>query len=588
MIKKLKEDISTRIAAGEVIERPVSVAKEMLENSLDAGAKSVTIHTLDGGKLSFVIEDDGCGMSFDELPLAIERYATSKINTLDDLENISTLGYRGEALASVAAISKIEIITRQKNDDEGSILKATAGQISLHKKTSATKGTRIQIDDMFFNLPARRKFLKTGTAELRRIASVVNDYALLHYDKTFRLYEGTKKILEYFPVKTQEEALLRRIGEETKIYSADFSFANVTVKMWYNPLSDSKKVVINLFVLGRRVQDAGIRAAITTAGVGNGEWLVLVECNPRDIDVNVHPTKEEIRFRRSGDVFKAVYTCAKHIFARRHAMEGLGAAEEVSPKIETLASQIDTSSRDKQFFVSNAPTNYDYSNMGWQATHKTKPLDTPQNKAEETKNSTMFESEVRLELEDNNTSTNKKFLGQLSSGFLVFDFPHSMAIMDPHAAHERILFEQICADFKDGVKTQNLTIPQVMPEAVAANAKLYEAELARLGFLTKGEAIVAVPVIRGKGHMSPVEMLRSTVAGIESEQDPTKRDREVWWRMARMACRDAVKLGQKFLEEEALELLSKLEQCENPFTCPHGRPTLLIFEEEKLRGWFER
>ncbi len=586
MIKKLKEDISTRIAAGEVIERPVSVAKEMLENSLDAGATSVTIRTLDGGKLSFVIEDDGCGMSFDELPLAIERYATSKISTLDDLENISTLGYRGEALASVAAISKIEIITRQEGSDEGSILKATAGQISLHKKTSAPKGTRIQIDDMFFNLPARRKFLKTGTAELRRIASVVNDYALLHYDKTFRLYEGTKKILEYFPVKTQEEALSRRIGEETKIYSADYSFANIRVKMWYNPLPDSKKVVLNLFVLGRRVQDAGVRAAITTAGVGNGEWLILIECNPRDIDVNVHPTKEEIRFRRSGDVFKAVYTCAKHIFARRHAMEGLGAAEEVSPKIEALASQIDTKDSDKQFFVSNAP-NFDYSNSGWQVTHKTKPSEL-QAKAEGIKNNTLFEGETKLELDDKEASDGKKFLGQLSSGFLVFDFPHSMAIMDPHAAHERILFEQICSDFKDGVKTQNLTIPQIMPETVATNAKLYKAELVRLGFLTKNDAIVAVPVIRGKGHMSPVEMLRSTIAGIESEQDPTKRDREVWWRMARMACRDAVKLGQKFLADEALELLAKLEQCENPFTCPHGRPTLLIFEEEKLRGWFER
>ncbi len=586
MIKKLKEDISTRIAAGEVIERPVSVAKELLENSLDAGATSVTIRTLDGGKLSFVIEDNGCGMSFDELPLAIERYATSKISTLDDLENISTLGYRGEALASVAAISKIEIITRQEGSDEGSILKAIAGQISLHKKTSAPKGTRIQIDDMFFNLPARRKFLKAGTAELRRIASVVNDYALLHYDKTFRLYEGTKKILEYFPVKTQEEALFRRIGEETKVYSADFSFANIKVKMWYNPLPDSKKVVLNLFVLGRRVQDAGVRAAITTAGVGNGEWLVLIECNARDIDVNVHPTKEEIRFRRSGDVFKAVYTCAKHIFARRHAMEGLGAAEEISPKIETLASQIETRDSDKQFFVSNAP-NFDYSNSGWQVTHKTKPGE-QQSKAENTKSYATFESETKLELDDKEASTSKKFLGQLSSGFLVFDFPHSMAIMDPHAAHERILFEQICSDFKDGVKTQNLTIPQIMPETVATNAKLYGAELARLGFLTKNEAIVAVPVIRGKGHMSPVEMLRSTIAGIESEQDPTKRDREVWWRMARMACRDAVKLGQKFLEDEALELLAKLEQCENPFTCPHGRPTLLIFEEEKLRGWFER
>ena len=583
MIHRLKEDISTRIAAGEVIERPVSIAKELLENSLDAGANSITIRTLDGGKLSFVIEDDGCGMSHEELPLAIERYATSKISKLSDLENISTLGYRGEALASVAAISKIEIITRQEGSKEGSILKATAGRVTMHEKTNATKGTRIQIDDIFFNLPARRKFLKTGTAELRRIATIVNDYALLHYEKTFRLYEGTKKILEYFPVKSQEEAMVRKIGEDSKIYASSFTFANVTVNMWYNPLPDAKKIVINLFVLGRRVEDAGVRAAITTAGVGNGEWLVLIECNPRDIDVNVHPTKEEIRFRRSGDVFKAVYTCAKHIFARRHAMEGLGAGN-VTPQIELLARQMPSDDRKGEFFTSNAPSGVDYSNMGWQAIHKTKP--TTQEARAETCAKTVFEAEGTLELEEEDSG--KRFLGQLSSGFLVFDFPHSMAIMDPHAAHERILFEQICSDFKDGVKTQNLAIPQVMPEAVAANAKLYEKELSRLGFQIKNDAIVAVPVIRGKGHMSPVEMIRSTVAGITSEQDPTKRDREVWWRMARMACRDAVKLGQKFLESEAQELLSRLEKCQDPFTCPHGRPTLLVFEEEKLRAWFER
>ena len=583
MIHRLKEDISTRIAAGEVIERPVSIAKELLENSLDAGANSITIRTLDGGKLSFVIEDDGCGMSHEELPLAIERYATSKISNLSDLENISTLGYRGEALASVAAISKIEIITRQEGSEEGSILKATAGKVTMHERTNATKGTRIQIDDIFFNLPARRKFLKTGTAELRRIATIVNDYALLHYEKTFRLYEGTKKILEYFPVKSQEEAMARRIGQDSKIYASSFTFANVTVNMWYNPLPDAKKIVINLFVLGRRVEDAGVRAAITTAGVGNGEWLVLIESNPRDIDVNVHPTKEEIRFRRSGDVFKAVYTCAKHIFARRHAMEGLGAGN-VTPQIEMLARQMPSNDRKGEFFTSNAPSGIDYSNMGWQAIHKTKP--STQEARGQTSAKTVFEAESTLELEE--ADNGKRFLGQLSSGFLVFDFPHSMAIMDPHAAHERILFEQICSDFKDGVKTQNLAIPQVMPEAVAANAKLYEKELSRLGFQIKNDAIVAVPVIRGKGHMSPVEMIRSTVAGIESEQDPTKRDREVWWRMARMACRDAVKLGQKFLESEAQELLSRLEQCQDPFTCPHGRPTLLVFEEEKLRAWFER
>ncbi|MCF0247960.1 MAG: DNA mismatch repair endonuclease MutL, partial [Synergistes sp.] len=308
MIKRLPPDVSTRIAAGEVVERPSSVAKELIENSIDAGARSITIQTEQGGKNSFVIEDDGCGIPFDELPLALERYATSKISDIDDLERISTLGYRGEALASVAAVSRMEIRSRTADSETGGLIRCEAGDITLHTETPAKPGTRIQVDDLFFNLPARRKFLKSSTAELRRIAQIINDYALIHPEVTFRLYEENKKILEYTASGGIEETLLRRWGKQTKIYSSHSKDASLSVKMWWNPLPDSRRVVTTLFVNDRRVQDSAVRAAISSAdAAAYGEWLIVISLPPQDVDVNIHPTKEEVRFRKSGEIFKAVH-----------------------------------------------------------------------------------------------------------------------------------------------------------------------------------------------------------------------------------------------------------------------------------------
>ena len=321
MIKRLAPDISTRIAAGEVIERPSSVAKELIENSLDAGARTISIQTEQGGKSSFVIEDDGCGIPCAELPLALERYATSKITDIEDLERISTLGYRGEALASIAAVSRMEIRSKAAEAEAGGLIRCEAGEITLHTETPAKPGTRIQIDDLFFNLPARRKFLKTSSAELRRIVQIVNDYALIHPEVTFRLYEESKKILEYTGAACVEDTLLRRWGRQTKIYHSESQSGSLSARLWWNPIPDSRRVVIMLFVNRRRVQDAAIRAALSTAdAAAYGEWLVLLDLPPQDVDVNIHPTKEEVRFRRSGEAFKIVYDNAKVIFAQRHSI----------------------------------------------------------------------------------------------------------------------------------------------------------------------------------------------------------------------------------------------------------------------------
>jgi len=578
MIKRLDADVATRIAAGEVIERPVSVAKELIENSVDAGAKTITLYLEQGGKSSLVVEDDGCGIAFNELPLALERYATSKISTIDDLERIATLGYRGEALASVAAVSRLEIRSRVAGVEFGGIIRCEAGVVTLHSEAPCYQGTRIQVEDLFFNLPARRKFLKTASAELRRVIQVVNDYALLHPEISFRLYSDQKKILEHQDALTVEDMLDKKWGGETRKYYSQLSRGGNSVRVWWNSMPDARRVSMTLFVNGRRVQDATIRAAVCAGEASAyGEWLVLLTLPPDQLDINIHPTKEEIRFRRSQDIFKLIYDTARLIFNQKL---GINPQELVSGSGEFFS----VSAQAPQAFFERTNDVLPISQL-WPARELSRAAG-PAGGAE-------FYSAERTAASDKDgyaatLQTVKNYIGQTASGYLLFDFRDGLAIIDPHAAHERILYEDICESFKDNIVTQKLALPQEIPPALRAEATTAEDELLRLGFLIEDGCLTGVPMLRGRGRLSPLEMLRSALRGIEVEHDPAKRDREVWWRMARLACRDAVKLGGRIERTEADELLKRLEMCETPFTCPHGRPTVFLLLDSKLKEWFER
>ncbi len=575
MIKRLDSEVSGRVAAGEVIERPSSVAKELIENSIDASARNVTLYIEQGGKTSFVIEDDGCGIPFEELPLALERYATSKISTLDDLERISTLGYRGEALSSVAAVSRMEIRSRERISETGGIIRCEGGAVTLHAESPSHPGTRIQVDDLFFNLPARRKFLKTASAELRRILQVVNDYALVNPELTFRVFSDRKRILELLPPGSTDKALKRRWGDETPLYSAATSFNSNSVKIWWNPIPDSRRTVITIFVNGRRIQDPTIRSAVCGGdAAAYGEWLVILEMPPEDLDVNIHPAKEEVRFRRSGDIYKLVLQTTRKIFSRKYSFSPDGA-----PQTEGDTSFAFSENRSSGWFDRTDPM---FSQIPWkpvsEVAQATERVSSPE--------ATVFIPAGRPDPVP--VDGFKNYIGQTAKGFLIFDLPNGLAIVDPHAAHERILYEDIAESFKEGIATQNLTVPIEIPVSLLPEINMFSKELNDLAFLFENDRLVGVPMLRGRSKLSPLDMLRSALRGIEVEKDPGKRDREVWWRMARLACRDAVKLGSRFEREEAEALMNKLQACSSPFTCPHGRPTIFLIENKKLEDWFER
>ena len=575
MIKRLDSEVSSRIAAGEVIERPSSVAKELIENSIDASAQNITLYIEQGGKSSFVIEDDGCGIPFEELPLALERYATSKISTLDDLERISTLGYRGEALSSVAAVSRMEIRSRERTSETGGIIKCEGGAVILHTESPTHPGTRIQVDDLFYNLPARRKFLKTASAELRRILQVVNDYALVNPELTFRVFSDGKRILELLPPGSTDKALERRWGDETPIYSSATSFNSNNVKIWWNPIPDSRRTVITIFVNARRIQDHTIRSAVCGGeSAAYGEWLVILEMPPEDLDVNIHPAKEEVRFRRSGDIYKLILQTTRKIFSRKYAFTSEG-----TPQMEEKAPFPFSETRRTGWFDRTDPM---FSQTPWKPVSEV--TQTPERVS--SPETAVFIPAGRPD--PVTVDDRKNYIGQTAKGFLIFDLPNGIAIVDPHAAHERILYEEIAESFKEGIATQNLTIPFEVPASLLPEINIFSKELNDLAFIFEEDRLAGVPMLRGRSKLSPLDMLRSALRGIEVEKDPEKRDREVWWRMARLACRDAVKLGRRFEREEAETLMDKLQACSSPFTCPHGRPTIFLIENRKLEDWFER
>ncbi|MFP4482054.1 MAG: DNA mismatch repair endonuclease MutL [Thermovirgaceae bacterium] len=573
-IKRLDESVSSRIAAGEVIENPASVVKELLENALDASSTQVRVSLRQGGKARIVVEDDGIGIAFDELPLAVERFATSKIDSADDLESIGTLGYRGEALASLGAVSRLEIRSLSDGAVKGGLIRCNGGIVEAHLEISSEKGTRVQADDLFFNLPARRKFLKQAASETRKVARLLREYAVAYPDVGFSLTSDGKPLFDSGGGKYRKTVLESQWGKDPRLLSRKGQSGDVAIEAWWQPHTTGSRLTLTIFVNGRRVNDPAVRAAVSSLGPkAAGTWFLLVDVPPPSVDVNIHPAKAEVRFKNSGEIFQAVSGVAESLTGGREGkaqFEGWNIGSREFPK-SPLGPLGKTRSLETSFRGDTTGAASLFARVS------EPPPDPKSEKA--------CEADV-----DHDESF--RYFGMLDSGYLLFKAGDSLVIVDPHAAHERILYEKALSRIEcEKGKSQNLSVPEALPPTLAASAADFTKALEREGFFLaekEGQTLLtAVPAVSGGLMLTPLEMLRTAVEELERSQGVESRPK-LQARWALLACKRAVKLGESFETKEAMSLWRDLSACMHPESCPHGRPTSISLDAARLGRLFGR
>ena len=571
-IKILPENVSSTIAAGEVVERPASVVKELAENSLDADAKAIQISTEEGGKLLIEVVDDGSGIAQAEVLLAVARFATSKLQTAQDLFAIDTLGFRGEALSSIAAVSRLEMITRAQGEDVGSKLNVNGGDIKPLSTIGSPPGTVMRVRDLFYNVPARRKFLKTENTERRWITRFVSRYALAYPHVRFELQQEGRSLLNTSGKGDPREVLTEVFGLETArqmISIPPSPGAEISVSGFVGPpeLNRSNRRELTFFVNGRWVQDSSLSAAVlqayhTLLMVGRYPIAVLfLQVHPEQVDVNVHPTKSEIRFREPDRVFAVIQRAIRATL--------MGHTSPVRVDFQSTWSREGTSSRPGAISA----------DWGFAAESSFDPS-----------------ASRPLSLQGvlpSGTIPLLRAVGQIGAAYLVAEGPDGLYLVDQHAAHERILFEKMMAERDAGaLESQNLLETQTIEFSHSEAALLEEnlKALQELGFVIEpfGERsfrLRAVPsLVTGK---DPLFALRSVVEEFEENEEPLADALEA--RLAARICkRVAIKAGQVLSFAEQRQLLRDLESCSMPRTCPHGRPTMIHLSIDALERQFGR
>ena len=608
-IQQLDERVIAQIAAGEVIERPASVVKELVENALDAGANEITVQTAQGGRRLLRVSDNGSGIATSEVELALTRHATSKLRTVDDLEHINTLGFRGEALASVAAVSHLTLLTCYIDEQTGTQIRVEGGDVVSYKPMGAPRGTIITVENLFFNTPARLKFLKTDNTERRHISSVVMNYALAYPQVRFRLIHDGRETLHTNGTGSLSDALVTLFGVNdfknmVEIESADnptVRFVNVYGFTSTPDFSRGDRSKILLFVNGRAIQDSKISYAVIQAYhtfLMNGRYpiaVVLIQVPTDEVDVNVHPAKAEVRFRDPSKIFSAVQKAVRRAVVSQASplanIRGSGLSTVQRPRIEreitTNLGRVDTAQLDmhldmqdtgqsaRQRDLTNNNIHHDYDPYEM---HQDDLGTIPEGMGSPKKPRTLPLLRV---------------VGQISASYIVTEGPSGMYLIDQHAAHERILYEQ----FMEAYHAQETLSQQVLDaqtiQLSPVDARLIEENidaLAAVGFELEAFGpnmftVRAVPAMLADAN--PQALVASIISDLELGNKPGEQSIED--KIVLRICKQvAVKAGQVLSREEMQGLIRQLERCESPHTCPHGRPTILHMSADHLAREFGR
>jgi DNA mismatch repair protein MutL len=589
-IRLLSPDVASQIAAGEVIERPASVVKELLENSLDAGARSISITVEEAGKKLIEVADDGSGIPSEELELAVSRHATSKLVRSDELFSISTLGFRGEALASIGSVSRMTVTSRVQSEQEGARLRVEGGQTISLTKIGATVGTTVRVEDLFYNVPARLKFLKSDTTERRATDVLVTRYALAYPAKRFKLADGKNVVLQTSGDGDRRAILAALYGVDVAKQMLEVMAEEESLRLtgFISPtsLTRSNRREITFFINGRWVHDVALNTALlqayhTLLMVGRYPLTALfLDIHPAEVDVNVHPAKAEVRFRNPDKVFSFVQRSARRALLAYSPVPGV--APSLWGTTRTLPIE--------------QPRN---SGLDWKIGHDEELFETRDQRSE---NQTPIpNSQLRIPPSESPREASSpqpsipllRLVGQIGAAYLVAEGPDGLYLVDQHAAHERVLFEKLMAQHAmNNIPSQALLTPAVvtLPPPSADLLITQLPLLKHFGFDIEEFGpntfqVRAMPALFMGSD--PSAALRALVEDFEEDESPLQNEIEA--KLAARVCkRMAVKAGQALSNEEQRALLIDLEACDSPRTCPHGRPTMIHLSVDMLERQFGR
>ncbi len=597
-VKKLTEILANKIAAGEVVERPASAIKELCENSIDAKSSRIIVEIENGGKNLIRVSDDGIGMSVEDAKLAVERYATSKIYNEEDLFCIKTLGFRGEALPSIASVSKFTLITREKDKPFGFKISIEGGVIKDACEIGAPIGTTIEAKDLFFNIPARQKFLKTTDTETGHITDTITSFALGYYDKSFLLIHNKKEAKNFPSATTQIERVkdILKIANSEDLYQIKADAPDAFVTGWTaSPdyyKTGSKGIYI--FVNGRFIKDRKINYAIFQGYKGRlmkGNFpiaVIFIKVPFQQVDVNVHPAKQEVKFLREKQVMSAIseavnsaLKAGEKILISKYQNINTDQAPTIAPSFEKKTEQKYQNARRPFVYSANdyAAEDIDYVNR------QNELSEPPAYYGKTAQKNIMPDTEKHPDI---------KVIGQFLKTYIICEKDNEIILIDQHAAHERILFEKLKNKEKtSATASQRLLIPEVLETgfAEAEAIKSLMPDMLKIGleiepFGKNTFAVKAIPAFLSEKQTAPIildvaEQLIEKGGGkqIENVLDST---------LILIACHGAIRANKELSETEMKAIIFELFKCEIPLKCPHGRPTLIKMTQKEIEKLFKR
>jgi len=589
-ISRLPSDLANQIAAGEVVERPASVVKELIENAIDAGAKRITVSIDLGGKRLVRVEDDAEGMDPDDARLALERHATSKISTVDDLGAIATLGFRGEALPSIASVAHFTIRTRQRGASSGTEIRVNGGTVASIQEIGMPEGTHIEVADVFYNVPARRKFLKSDAAEATQVSRVTTQLALGYPEIGFTLTSGGRNVLTCPPVASLRDRLYQLYGDRPDLVEVRREVGGLRISGYVAALAEQgpTRGPQNLFVNRRMVKDRTISHAVIDAYSAasikeRSPELHLFLQIPHDwVDVNVHPTKAEVRFRDQGFVHEVV---------RRAVGAALG--QDAAPAFALRPSGLGESTDDRQPRAQQIPhvlAGAQFPSRWLPPQHQPSsgPIPVPDPPV------SAVTAPMRTEPESAPSVMPMMPLGQFRDTFIIAVDEDGIAIIDQHVAHERVLFERIMERLAAGrLESQRLLEPLLieLPPAGLSAVIAHGSDLDRLGFEVEefgGDSlrVRALPAILDReDSVTAIRALAEDLEGLDRGAVVTDALRRL---AATMACHAAVKANYPLTHQKMAHILDELRRTSYSTVCPHGRPVMLRLSKREVEKNFQR